>query len=161
MLDELDRLILKEIQINPRVKATQLALKLRKPRTTIIQRLNKLEKEGVITGYRALVNPEKLGFKYSALVMVKIRKGLKSLMTQTEIAEKIIKECQKNSNLPFVEEVFVVTGAYDMALKVWVREWKDLTTFLLEYLPSMEEIQSTETLMVLEREPKQPPPFPV
>ncbi|MCD6323561.1 MAG: Lrp/AsnC family transcriptional regulator [Desulfurococcales archaeon] len=161
MLDELDRKILKEIQENPRIKATKLAQKLGKPRTTILQRLSRLEKEGIITGYRALINPEKLGFKYSALVMVKIRKGLKSLMTQTEIAEKIIRECSKSRNLPFVEEVFVVTGAYDMALKVWIREWRDLTAFLLEYLPSMEEIQSTETLMVLERTPKQPSPFPV
>ncbi len=161
MLDDLDKRILSILQQNPRLKASEIARMLRRPRTTIVERIARLEKKGVIAGYRALLDPGKIGFKYSALVMIKIRKGLKTLMTQSEIAERLIKECSKGEGIPFIEEVFVVTGAYDMALKIWVREWSDLTRFLLEYLPSMEEIESSETLMVLDRKPKNPAPFPI
>jgi len=161
VIDELDKEILRILQRKPKAKISEIARLLGRPRSTIAQRVSKLEKEGVIKEYRAIIDPEKVGYKRSALVMVKIRKGIKTYLTQDELAKKIVNDSIRSKDLPFVEEVLILTGAYDMALKVWIKEWKELSSFLLNYLSSMEEIESTETLMVLEKTPETPPPFPL
>ncbi len=161
MIDELDREILRVLQRKPKAKISEIARLLGRPRSTIAQRVNKLEDEGVIKEYRAIIDHRKVGYKRSALVMVKIRKGIKTYLTQDELAMKIVNDSVKNKNLPFVEEVLILTGAYDMALKVWIKEWNELSSFLLNYLSSMEEIESTETLMVLEKTPETPPSLPI
>jgi len=160
-MDELDREILRVLQRRPKAKISEIARVLRRPRSTVAQRVSRLEREGVIKDYRLIIDPEKVGYKYSALVMVKIRKGLKAYLTQDELAMKIVNDSIRNRDLPFVEEVLILTGTYDMALRVWIKEWKELSSFLLKYLTGMEEIESTETLMVLEKTPKTPPPFPL
>lgn len=161
MLDELDLRILRILQNNARAKLADIARELGKPRTTIMQRMTRLKRLGVINSYRAILDPSKIGYKYSAIIMVKVRRGTRTLMSQVEIAKRIVKECSTRKDLPFVEEANIVTGAYDIALKVWVREWKDLSKFLLNYLSMIEEVASTETLMVLEKVPSVPLPFPL
>lgn len=54
------------------------------------------------------------------------------------------------SPMPFVEEAYIITGPYDLLFKVWARDVKQLSTFLVAYLASNPDIQRTETLIVLE-----------
>ncbi|RLE98529.1 MAG: Lrp/AsnC family transcriptional regulator [Thermoprotei archaeon] len=161
MLDELDKKIVELLQRDGRIPLSRLAKKIKRPRTTVNERVARLEKEGYILGYRAVVDPVKLGYNYSAIVMVKVKRGLGAVKrNQIEIAEKIIEDCRKHKDMPFVEEACIVTGEYDIALKIWIKSWNHLTNFLIHYLAKLDEIASTETFMILEKVPHLPQPFP-
>ncbi len=154
VLDELDLKIIEVLKNNSRSKIIDIAKKLGKPRTTIMQRIKKLEERGVIRKYTIDVNPQSLGFNYYAYIMIKVRKGIGVKLDQIQLAKKIINETRSRDDLPLVEEASIVTGAYDIVLRAWVRNWEELSKFLLKYLPSIEEIESTETFMVLHKEPQ-------
>ncbi|RLF13950.1 MAG: Lrp/AsnC family transcriptional regulator [Thermoprotei archaeon] len=150
-MDELDIKILNLLQRNGRASITDIANTLKKPRSTIRERILRLERSGYIRGYRAVVDPEKLGYRYLALVMLKVRRRITTsgMSNQEEIARKILHDSVKDPSLPFVEEAYIVTGAYDIVLKVWAKRWGDLTSFLIRYLATFEDIISSETFLVL------------
>ncbi len=160
-MDELDKKIIKLLQENGRLKFSEIARMLRCPRTTIVQRVQRLESEGVIRGYRVIVDPWKIGYRYLAYIMLRVRKGLYARLDQGQIIGKILQDTVSRKDLPFVEEASIITGAYDIILKVWIRDWSELTRFLLSYLPRIEEIAATETFMVLQRMPAKPLPMPI
>lgn len=151
-LDEVDKGILDRLQRDGRLPLSKLAEELNRPRTTIALRLERLEREGVIIAYRALPNPTKLGFTLLAFVLVSVKRmaptGGKS--AQVILAEKIIKDCDKDPALPWVEEAHVITGHYDIVLKVWAKDLKQLSHFLINYLPTHPDISHTETMVALE-----------
>ncbi len=150
-IDQLDLSIIELLKKNSRLKSSEIARKLGRPRTTVVQRIKKLEDVGVIQAYTVSVRPETLGYNYYAYIAVKVRKGLIGKLDQLELANKLVSESRNNEELPYVEEAVIVTGAYDIILRVWVRNWEELSRYLLKYLPSIEEIQSTETFMVLRK----------
>ncbi|MEM2020857.1 MAG: Lrp/AsnC family transcriptional regulator [Zestosphaera sp.] len=150
-IDQLDLRIIELLKKNSRLKSSEIARKLEKPRTTVVQRIKKLEDAGVIQAYTVNVRPEALGYNYYAYIAVKVRKGLVGKLDQLELANKLVSESRNREGLPYVEEAVIVTGAYDIILRVWVRNWEELSRYLLKYLPSIEEIQSTETFMVLRK----------
>jgi Lrp/AsnC family leucine-responsive transcriptional regulator len=104
-------------------------------------------------GYKAVVNPFALGYRLLAFVLVSVRRGAASKEAkplQQEVAEKVLAECNGERGMPFVEEAYIITGPYDLLFKVWARDIKQLSTFLVSYLASYQDIQRTETLIVLE-----------
>ena len=159
-MDELDVKIIKALQENARLKASELARILKRPRSTILQRMEKLKDEGVILGYSAVVNPWKLGYNYLAYIMLRIRRGIYARLDQVQIAKKILEDTSTRKDLPYVEEASIVTGTYDIMLKVWIHDWAELSKFLLNYLSKIEEVASTETFMVLQKLPEKPKPIP-
>jgi len=159
-MDELDVKIIKALQENARLKASELARILGRPRSTILQRIEKLENEGIILGYSAVVNPWKLGYSYLAYIMLRVRRGIYARLDQVQIARKILEDTSTRNDLPYVEEASIVTGTYDIMLKVWIHDWSELSKFLLNYLSKIEEVASTETFMVLRKLPKRPKPIP-
>ena len=152
-MDEVDRKIVLMLQQDGKATLQELGEKLGKPKTTIAARIKKLEEEGVILGYKAVVNPFQLGYKLLACVLVSVRRGAptsQSKPLQHVVAEKVLEECSGERGLPFVEEAYIITGPYDLLFKVWSRDVKQLSTFLVTYLASNPDIQRTETLIVLE-----------
>jgi len=152
-LDYLDIQIIDLLIKNARLKSSEIAKRLGRPRTTIVQRIKKLEEAGIIRSYTITVKPDVLGYNYYAYVAVKVRKGLTGKLDQYELAKKLVNESRNSNDLPRIEEAAIVTGAYDIILRVWIRSWEELSRYLLKYLPSIEEIESTETFMVLRRVP--------
>lgn len=151
MLDELDRALLRSLASNARAPLSEVARRLNIARTTLSERLEKLEKEGVIKGYRVDLDLSKLGYRYLAFVLVKVRRGgLKGDKSNQEaLAEKIVSECSSRKGLPWVEEAHIITGEYDLLLKVWAREWEELTKFLIKYMPEHPDVMQTHTMLVL------------
>lgn len=151
-MDRLDRAILRELQRNCRLPISKLAKIMGRPRTTISERIARLEREGIIKGYRAILDPSKLGYRFLAFVMLKVKRGVtfEGLSNQEALAKRIIDETFKALDLPYVEEVHIVTGTYDIILKVWARRWEELTNFLIRYLAGLGDIVSSETFLVLE-----------
>jgi len=151
-MDEVDRKILMALQADGKKTLQELSEELGRPKTTLAARIKKLEEEGVILGYKAVVNPFALGYKLLAFVLVSVRRGAsaESKPLQLAVAEKVLQECNGEGGMPFVEEAYIITGPYDLLFKVWARDVKQLSTFLVAYLASNPDIQRTETLIVLE-----------
>jgi len=151
-MDEVDRKILMALQADGKKTLQELSEELGRPKTTLAARIRKLEEEGVILGYKAVVNPFALGYKLLAFVLVSVRRGAaaESKPLQQAVAEKVLQECNGEGGMPFAEEAYIITGPYDLLFKVWARDVKQLSTFLVAYLASNPDIQRTETLIVLE-----------
>ncbi len=155
--------ILEMLQRNSKISLSKLSSMLGRPRTTVGERIAKLEREGYILGYKAIVDPRKLGYKYVAFVMLKVRRkvNIKGESNQEVLASKIMEDSRNNPSLPYVEEAHIVTGAYDLILKVWARSWNELTNFLIKYLASLEDVVWTETFLALRSISKPLEGFPI
>ncbi|MCS7104937.1 MAG: Lrp/AsnC family transcriptional regulator [Thermofilaceae archaeon] len=151
MLDETDKALIQALLSNARAPLADIAKRLNVARTTLSERLEKLERTGFIKGYRVEVNHYKLGFKYIAFVLVKVRRGgfRGDKSNQETLAEKIIQDCSTKRALPWIEEAHIITGEYDLLLKVWAREWEELTNFLVKYMPEQNDVVQTHTMLVL------------
>lgn len=105
---------------------------------TIHQRIERLKKEGIIQGTRAIVDHKKLGLDVCCFIGV----NLKSAGDYPVVIQ--------NLNLfKEVVEAYYTTGNYSLFIKVVTESITDLHTFLTEKLQAVTEIQSTETFISL------------
>jgi len=140
MLDEKDLRILEELGKNSRRSIAELADELQIPRSTIYNRIKKLERLDIIKTYKAIVDHEKLGRELTALVHIKI--------TSKESAETIANDLKK---LSYVDDIFLVTGQYDIIVKARFEGTHELSEFIYEEkgLRDREGIERTESMIVL------------
>lgn len=95
-MDEVDKKLVMLLQSDGRKTLQELSEVLGKPKTTVATRIKKLENEGVILGYKAVVNPFSLGYRLLAFVLISVKRGVaakEAKPLQQEVAEKIITEC--------------------------------------------------------------------
>ena len=69
-LDSIDEKILKNLMMDARQSARQLALKLGMSTVTVLTRIKKLEKEKIIKGYTAIIDHEKIGYSLTAIIEI-------------------------------------------------------------------------------------------
>ena len=74
-MDQVDRTILAELQADGRLTITELADRVRLTPGPCHRRLRELERSGVITGYRAVVDPAAVGLGFEALVQITLERG--------------------------------------------------------------------------------------
>lgn len=150
-LDRTDRKILDILQREGRLAITELAQRVGLSTSPCSERVKRLEKSGVITGYHARVSPEALG--KSLLVFVEIKLSSKS----GEVFDKVKKELL---HMPEVLECHLVSGGFDYLVKARLRgmgEYRHLLGDILKKLPVpaeshsyvvMEEVKETLVLPV-------------
>lgn len=73
--DDLDLAILRELQVDCRIPLQEIAEKVGSPTSTVHYRVKRLERDGVIDGYYANINPEKLGLDYLTVIQVRAAYG--------------------------------------------------------------------------------------
>ena len=95
----------------PRI--TKIAHKLQLPTSTVQAKINKMQKEGIIKGFSAILDPEKLDKGYVAFVL-----GQAKLGHEVDL-DKAAKQLVKISH---VQEVFFITGDYDYLVKLRVKD---------------------------------------
>lgn len=105
-LDALDWRILRELQADARLSYNELARRVGLSSPTVAERVRRLEEAGVIAGYRAAVDPAKVGLPVMALVQLRCRPGRCLLQTR------------RGADFPEVIEVLKVSGAHCTVLKV-------------------------------------------
>lgn len=135
-LDRIDRKILDLLQKNGRLAITDLAQKVGLSATPCTERVRRLEREGVITGYHARVNPHALG--KNLLVFVEIKLSAKS----GEVFDRVKKEL---AFVPEVMECHLVSGDFDYLVKARITEmgeYRRLLGNILLKLPSAAESRS-------------------
>ena len=144
----IDRSILKLLQQDCRIPLDVLAKKVGVPKSTLHYRIKRLEKEGIIGGYYAKVDPLKLGYDYVAVILVKARYG-------PHYHEKLGK---KIANISGVWGVYYVLGEYDFIVLIRAKDREDYMN-KLELMSNMPDIERTNTQVaakILAEDPRVP-----
>ena len=135
-IDQIDEKILKNLMVDARVSARQLALKIGMSTVTILSRIKKLEKNNFITGYAARLDHPKLGYDITAMIEVKAEKG------------KMIEVENKIAKFENVCAVYDVTGTTDTIIIAKFKNRDALSKFV-KGLATIHNIVSTNTHIVL------------
>ena len=139
-LDRIDREILTLLQRNARISNAELAEQVNLSPTPCLRRLRKLEQDGWIKHYGAVLNDKQLGFQIAAMVFVKLDKNTKR---NGDAFERALQD------LPEVTECCVVTGAHDYVLRVMTKSLEEYEYFLKEGLATVEMVADLESLIIL------------
>lgn len=134
--DETDTKILKNLLVDARLSARQLAYKLGLSTVTVLTRIKKLEQKKIITGYTARLDHQILGYDLAAIIEIKTAKG-KMLEIENKIAE--------NEN---VCAVYDITGPADILLIGKFKNRDELSRFV-KILSAIPNVENTETHIVL------------
>lgn len=135
-LDRTDLKILDVLQRDGRISITDLAEKVSLSATPCSERLRRMERDGVITGYYARVNPAALG--KNLLVFLEIKLSAKS----GDVFDKVRRELQC---VPEVMECHLVSGDFDYLVKARIPEmdaYRRLLGEILKRLPASAESRS-------------------
>ena len=142
MIDGIDSKILKALQRNGRLSQLELAEEVGLSPTPCARRVKKLETEGYIRGYTALIDEEKLGFGFSIFVSVRLDK---------QIDDRLLSFEQAVSRYPEVVDCWLMTGGFDYLLRVAVSDLHDFERFLTRKLTKIEGVASIESSIPLRR----------
>jgi DNA-binding Lrp family transcriptional regulator len=141
-MDSVDRAILAELQADGRLTVTELADRVRLTPGPCHRRLRELERSGVITGYRALVNPAAVGMGFEALVQVTLERGDAGTVTAFEAAV---------AALPQVRNAERLFGDPDYLLRVAARDLDDFAALRDQSLATLPGIQRLTSTIVMKR----------
>lgn len=144
MLDDVNRRLLTELQSDPRLSMAELARRVGMSAPSVTERVQRLERHGVIIGFRMDVDPAALGMPVTALV--RIRPGPGQL-------PKIIEAAR---NTPQVVECFRITGEDCFLMKVHSRSIGALEEILDRFL-----LYGQTTTSIVQSTPVPPRPLPV
>lgn len=140
-LDKLDRRILDLLQHNGRMSMTELADTVGLTVTPCIERVRRLERDGVITGYHARVDPSAVDA--GLLVFVEITMSSKSERTFEEFRREIL--C-----IPQVQECHLVSGDFDYLVKARIKEISQYRSLLGNILLRLPGVTQTKSCVVME-----------
>lgn len=135
--------VLKLLKQNARMSLGEMAVLLGKEESEVAKTVEKLEKDGVIKGYQAIVNYEKLPhIPVFALIECKVMP--KAEYGFQEIADRVMA-------LDEVESVYLMAGNYDLAVFVKGNTMQEVANFVAKRLSTLDSILSTSTRFVLQR----------
>ena len=140
IFDAIDRQLLKLLQENSKRTNKELSNKLNLSVTAVYERIRKLEKEGVIAKYVALLQKEKANKSFVAFCHIK-------LVQHTQ--DYVIKFEKEVANLAEVLECYHISGDYDYLLKVIVSDMEAFREFMVSKLTSINHIGSTHSMFVI------------
>ena len=140
MLDKYERLILKELQLNGRASTQELSETVGLSQSPCWRRVKRLEEDGYITRYTAILDGKKLGLNALAHVQV-------SLIDHTEYSiDTFHAFVEKNEQ---VLECASITGDFDFILKVATSDPEALEEFITRYLLRLGVVRTTTTIFIL------------
>ena len=139
----MDRKILEMLEADGRLTAKQIALMMDKEEGEIRDMIQKFEADGVILGYKAIVDWDKTDREYAtALIELKVtpqyNRGFDA------IAERIY-------NYPEVQSVYLMSGAYDLCVILEGKTIREVALFVAQRLAPLEAVLSTATHFVLRK----------
>ncbi len=137
-LDDTDRAIVAELRADGRLSMRTLAARLHISRASAYTRVERLTREGVITGYSARVDPERYGFGISAYVYLKI-----SQHSWKSVRRRI-------SQIPEVWHCALVSGDNDLVLLVRTQDAASMRQLVLDTFQTMPDVLSTQTILILD-----------
>ncbi|AXS82777.1 MULTISPECIES: Lrp/AsnC ligand binding domain-containing protein [Marinobacter] len=140
-LDRIDQSIIRELQKNSRITVTELASRVGLSKTPCQVRMRRLEEQGYITGYTALVNQTKLGLSHIAFAQVTLNDTSSNALAAFNKAVKQISA---------VEQCHMIAGNFDYLLKVRTRNMQEYRQVLGEEISALPHVLQTSTFVVME-----------
>ena len=137
-LDDTDRALVELLRADGRASVRALADEVHISRATAYARLDRLQRDGVITGYAARVDPERYGYGISAYVYLKI-----SQHSWKEVRRRV-------EQIEAVWHAALVSGENDLVLLVRTRDAASLRDLVLNDLQTMPDVVSTQTVLILD-----------
>lgn len=140
-LDKVDLQILRTLQENARLTTKELAAQVSLSSTPVFERLKRLEREGYIKKYIAVLDADKLNQGFVVFCNVKLR-GMNK-----DIAMEFTRIIQ---NIPEVTECYNISGSYDYLLKIHAPNMKYYQEFIINVLGTIDSLGSLESMFVMD-----------
>lgn len=139
-MDATDKKILELLQQDTKKTTKELSVKLNLSVTAVYERIKKLEREGLIEKYVALLNRNKVNKGFVVFCHLKLLQHTKEFISQFE--KEVVK-------LNEVLECFHVSGDYDYILKICVKDMEEYREFMIAKLTTLQHIGSTHSTFMI------------
>ena len=140
-MDEHDRRIIAALVEDGRMTVTDLAVAVGLSKTPCQVRLKRLQESGVIRGFRAIVDPAKMGMDHIAFTEVKLSDTREAALREFNAAVRRIAE---------IEECHMLASNFDYLLKVRTADIRRYRTVLGEKISALPHVASTSTYVAME-----------
>lgn len=143
-LDKKDIQILRILQKNSKKSSKEIAREIGSLIPTVYAKIKRMERLGIIEGYKAILDAKKLEKGTTAFIFVSFAyrtPGVERTLSQKEIAQKI-------SKFPEVQEVHIITGDWDILIKVKGKDVEEIGKFVVDRLRKIEGIDKTLSCLV-------------
>jgi Lrp/AsnC family leucine-responsive transcriptional regulator len=139
-LDTTDKKLLYLLQEDSTRTTKELSVKLNLSVTAVYERVKKLEREGVVSKYVAVVNRDKVNKGFVVFCHLKLIQHTKEYLTKFE---------QQVTKLDEVLECYHVSGDYDYILKIFVANMEEYREFMVTKLTTLQHIGSTHSTFMI------------
>lgn len=140
IMDKIDRSILNLLQKDGKITIKEIAERLSLTTTPIFERVKKLEREGYIKSYKAILDRKKAGLQLMVFCNVTLN------LHQTDYLKKFEKDIQQ---FPEVVECYHVAGMFDYLIKIYAEDMESYQNFLSNKLASLENISKVQSSFVM------------
>lgn len=140
-IDRFDEAILRILSTDGRISATELARRIGLSKSPTQARLKRLEETGIITGYRALLDPIRMGQAHVAFVEVKLSDTREAALQAFNKAVLAV---------PEVEQCHMIASRFDYLLKVRTGDIQEYRRVLAERISALPHVASTSTYVAME-----------
>lgn len=145
-IDSIDIEILKLLQKNSRMSISEISKQVGKGISTVHARMKSLEEEGYIKQFTAMLDPIKIGKGTLAFILITVRyrvPGKDDTLSQREF-------CREIAEHPYVQDVHVLSGEYDVLLKVRTKDIEELNGFIVDFLRRIPAVDKTLTMFAMD-----------
>lgn len=139
-LDQTDICILSKLQENSRLTVKELAAKVHLSPTPTFERVKRLEREGYISKYIAVLNAERINCGFVAFCYLKMKQ---------HTHDNAVRIMEAVNEIPEIAECYNISGEYDFLLKIHTGDMKSYQKFLLRILGDLDCIGSLNSSFVL------------
>jgi DNA-binding Lrp family transcriptional regulator len=140
-LDRIDYKIIRLLRNNARLSNKELAERVGLAPSTCLVRTRLLQQDGVLTGFKAEVNPAALGVGLQAMISVRLKRHFKPDVEAFR---------QHALDMPEVVQLYHVAGPIDFLAHVWTRDSAHLRNLAMTAFTSREEVSHIETELIFE-----------
>lgn len=140
-LDKIDLQILSIFQRNSNLTTKELAQLVNLSSTPVFERVKRMEKEGIIKRYVAIVDMEKINHGFIVLCNVKLSQ------INSQIASNFVNAIK---DIPQVTECYNISGQFDFQLKIYAADMKDYQHFVLDVLGKIDGVGDIQSTFVLD-----------
>lgn len=139
MLDKIDKKILEILQKEGRITNADLAERVNLSPTPCLKRVRKLEATGVIKGYKAEIDPERVGYNINGIVLLRIGDTSR---------EAVLAFGDAVQQIPTITECHMTTGRTDYVARIYAKDFHDYESIIKDKLARLPNIVSMETLFL-------------
>lgn len=141
MIDKKDEIILNELKKNARKPTKAIATTVKIPRVTVHDRIQKMIENGIIKSFNITINYEKIGLPTKVFILV-------SFLPNPDVSQRQL--AQRIAEIPGVYEVHIISGEYDLLLKVRGRSLEDIGKLVVDKLRQLKGVGRTLTCACFE-----------